>query len=314
MGLWWILVAFAVLVCGVWLWGERWRPVRLSTLAFLRQADLKLIFSGKILHSYVYGRWIYAYISVLRRSVLPRLSPRGKQRLADHYHGKVIPHEEARSIISLDISIPLQDLEQVIPYATARKLVLDGPPDVAAFDCACRKSLDHHCEPLQVCMLVGQPFVDFMLAHNPATTRRLTTAEALQLLDDEHRRGHVHTAWFKNVMLDRFYAICNCCSCCCGSLEAMKNYGVPMWSSSGYVAEVDEAACTACGTCVEVCPFAAISVNGTASVNREACMGCGVCGGQCPDGAMSLALEPSKGLPLDVRLLASGAGAQATHA
>lgn len=151
------------------------------------------------------------------------------------------------------------------------------------------------------------------LAHNPKTTRRLTTEEALQLLDDEHRRGHMHTAWFKNVMLDRFYAICNCCSCCCGSLEAMKHYGVPMWSSSGYVAEVDEASCTACGTCVEACAFAAISVNGTASVDREACMGCGVCGGKCPDGAMSLVLEPAKGLPLDVRLLAEAAQGRAAQ-
>jgi hypothetical protein len=39
-------------------------------------------------------------------------------------------------------------------------------------------------------------------------------AEALDLLRAEHERGHLHSAWFKDVMLNRFYAICNCCKCC----------------------------------------------------------------------------------------------------
>ena len=36
-------------------------------------------------------------------------------------------------------------------------------------------------------------------------------------------------------MLGRFYAICNCCKCCCGAMQAHLN-GVPMLASSGYVA------------------------------------------------------------------------------
>ena len=83
----------------------------------------------------------------------------------------------------------------------------------------------------------------------------------------------------------------------------MTRYGMPMLASSGYVARVDEAACGACGTCAEACPFGAIRVNGRAVVNKDSCMGCEVCVGQCPSEALTLARDEGKGVPLDVRLL-----------
>jgi len=102
----------------------------------------------------------------------------------------------------------------------------------------------------------------------------------------------------------RFYAICNCCKCCCGGVEAMVKYGVPVLASSGDVAQVREILCGACGTCEDTCPFGAVQVNGLAAVNWETCMGCGVCAGQCPNQAIGLARDERKGNPLDVRLLA----------
>ena len=56
------------------------------------------------------------------------------------------------------------------------------------------------------------------------------------------------TPFSKQAMLGRFYAICNCCACCCGAISAHR-HGTPMLISSGYVASVDESACVACGTC-----------------------------------------------------------------
>jgi ferredoxin len=153
-------------------------------------------------------------------------------------------------------------------------------------------------------MVVGQPFVDFILEHNPQSSRRLTQEEAVELLRAERERGHLHAAYFKDVMLSRFYAICNCCKCCCGAIEAHTRRGVPMVTSSGYVAQVDEDVCKACGTCEDACPFGAIHVNGVSAVTWEKCMGCGVCEAKCPNDAVTLVRDERKGTPLDVRALA----------
>jgi hydrogenase maturation factor HypF (carbamoyltransferase family) len=44
--------------------------------------------------------------------------------------------------------------------------------------------------------------------------------------------------YYKDAMLGRFYAICNCCSYCCGAMQAHQ-HGMPMLASSGHVAQVD---------------------------------------------------------------------------
>jgi len=301
-----ILIIVSILlitVIALWLLGERGRLLRTSTWKMMCEAGLRRLFNLKALHGYVYGRWTKQYINLLINHILPRLGPRGKSWLANRYHGKVLTHEQAKNIVTINKEIPLKDLEQIIPYPVARNLVLKGPPDVAVIQCACRRARDNPCEPIQVCMVVGQPFVDFCLEHHPQTSRRLSQAEALELLEAEHERGHVHSAWFKDACLDRFYSICNCCKCCCGGIEAMVKYGVPQVASSGYVAQVDNSVCTACKICEDACPFGAIEVNDTAVINWDACMGCGVCEGQCPSGAMLLVRDEKKGIPLDVRLL-----------
>jgi len=296
-------VLFAVVLL-LWLFGERWRPLRSSTWKMMREGGLRRFLNLSSLHGYTYLRWTNQYIKLLFS--LPSPSPRAKKWLADHYHGKVLTPELARAMIRLDQNIPLRDLEQIVLYPMARDLLLKGPPDVTVYECACRHAHANPCQPTQVCMVVGQPFVDFILEHNPQSSRRLTQAEAVELLEAEHERGHLHSAWFKDAMLNRFYAICNCCKCCCGGIQAMVKYGIPMVVSSGYVAQVNEAHCAACSTCMDVCPFEAIQMDGMAAVNWEACMGCGVCVGQCPDGAMSLVRDEKKGVPLDVRLLVQG--------
>ncbi len=302
-----IVIAIAFILAGaigLWLYGERGYPLRRSTWAFMRQAGLRRTLNGSALHAYVYGRWIKEYIHLLLHHVFPRLRPRGKEWLADRYHAKVLTQDQAEAIITIDEEIPLQDLEQIIPYSTARDLVLKGPPEVAVYQCGCRQNRSNPCQPIQVCMPIGQPLVNFFLEHHPESCRRLSKEEALDLLRAEHERGHLHSAWFKDAVLNRLYAICNCCKCCCGGIEAMVKHGIPMMAPSGYVARVDESMCAACPICEDACPFGAIRVDGTAVVKWETCMGCGVCVGQCPKKAMSLVRDERKGLPLDVRLLA----------
>ncbi|MEJ2697769.1 MAG: 4Fe-4S binding protein [Candidatus Sulfobium sp.] len=259
-------------------------------------------------HGYIYGRWTNQYIRVLLLNIIPRLKPAGKKWLSDRYHGKVLTEEQAKSIITLNRNIPLQDLEHIIPYPMARDIVLNGPPDVVAYECGCRHTRSNSCQPTQVCMVIGKPFVDFILEHNPKSSRRLSQSEALELLEAEHKRGHVHSAWFKDAMLDRFYVICNCCKCCCGGIEAMTKYGIPMLASSGYIAKEDKDLCSACGTCVNACPFDAVSLGEEgAALDWRKCMGCGACIEPCPNGARSLVRDERKGEPLDLRLLAKEA-------
>jgi ferredoxin len=290
-----------LLLAGLWLFGERWRLLRPSTWRSMREGGVGL----NALHAYVYGRWTNQYVHTLIHRVFPRLTPGGGKWISDHYHGKVLRHEEAEAIIANQKDIPLRDLEQIIPYPTARDLVLQGPPDVAAYECACRHARAKHCQPTQVCMVVGQPGVDFILEHNPHSSRRLTQAEALDLLRVEHERGHLHSAWFKDAMRNRFYAICNCCKCCCGGIEAMTRYGIPSMASSGFVAALDREICNLCGACVDPCPFDALSMDdSTVERSWELCMGCGVCVEICPTQAMTLVRDEKKGIPLDVRLLA----------
>jgi heterodisulfide reductase subunit A-like polyferredoxin len=76
-----------------------------------------------------------------------------------------------------------------------------------------------------------------------------------------------------------------------------------MLNSSGYVAQVDDRQCVACGQCRAACPFEAIHVDGHAQIQRAACLGCGVCLDQCAQHALHLVRDPSRGEPLDVRLL-----------
>jgi len=220
---------------------------------------------------------------------------------ADGYHGKVMPLQSAKRLVQVGEPINLPDLEQVIPYPRARALILKNPESIAVIDCPCRAARPNPCLPLDVCLIVGEPFVSFMLEHNPTKARRIDQARAARILEETDARGNVHHAFFKDAMLGRFYAICNCCDCCCGALHSHRS-GHPMLASSGYVAQVDESLCIGCGDCAGRCQFHAISLpDGLFShIDENACMGCGVCLNACPHDALSLRREPAKGLPLEL--------------
>ena len=53
-------------------------------------------------------------------------------------------------------------------------------------------------------------------------------------------------------------------------------------------AKIDLEKCTGCGTCTEVCPVEAITVNDKAKVDEETCVDCGTCVEECPEEAISL--------------------------
>ena len=283
-----------------------------STRALWRESRARGKTLWQFIHGYFYARWPYGYIGSAigeRRALLPlralfapfllkALSPR---RWANGYHGKVVPTEQATRLIRVEQAIDTIVPEQIIPFETARELVLSQDMPLVVLDCPCRLARKNPCYPLDVCLIIGDPFASFILEHHPGHSRAITQDEAVEILHAEAARGHVHHAFFKEAMLDRFYAICNCCSCCCGAMTAQR-HGTPMLISSGYVAQVTEEDCQACGSCVAVCPFEALTVNGHAVVDIQACMGCGVCTQACPEGALRLVRHESKPAPLEFPL------------
>ena len=279
------------------------------------------------LHGYIYIRWPYLYISLgtgehpLARFLMPLLgqieriiigskssrtsSPEtaNKTLFEETYHGKVVPLDAAKELVSIKEEICLENLETVIPYAHARDIIMLNPDHIVLLECPCRVARENPCLPLDVCIIVGEPFAGFIAEHHPQRSRWITAEEAAGVLEAEHRRGHVHHAFFKDAMLNRFYAICNCCSCCCGAMQAQRN-GVFMLTASGYTAQKDETLCINCGDCAALCQFNALTiVDNRTILDAETCMGCGVCVTQCAQGALTLVRDPQKGAPLEIREL-----------
>lgn len=311
-------------------------PLRPSARAFWRAAlDRPHGSFLEALHGYIYLRWPLFYIGVgtgrhpLARWLAAPLARLGGllgvwgkagefgPEFAQTYHGKVMPPGTLPRLIAVERPVSTTVPETVLPFRMARDIILDNADALALLDCPCRLTREDHCTPVDVCILAGGPVVDFVLEHHPDMARRVTPAEAIRVVEAENRRGHVSHAFFKEAVLGRYYAICNCCTCCCGAMQAHRE-GTPMLVSSGYVARVDADACTGCGLCARVCPFDAVGMaHGPAPetpspdapppgarpvvlpvIDAAACMGCGVCELRCPGKALHLVLAPGKPAPL----------------
>jgi hypothetical protein len=221
--------------------------IKPSTRAFLSEAHRLSGYSRfDLIHGYVYARWPYLYIGIgtgehplskwfsLLAGLFNALVTKRKKEepeeqisLADTYHGKVVPLQTAKKLVLINEPINIPDLEQVIPYKRARSIIMQNTELIVALECPCRTARQHPCLPLDVCLIIGDPFASFIREHQPQRSRWISRDEAVAILKAEDERGHVHHAFFKDAMLERFYAICNCCDCCCGAMQAHR-HGVPM--------------------------------------------------------------------------------------
>ncbi len=320
-------------------------PVKKSTVAFIRAARKTSNFGIiDLAHGYLYARWPYFWVSIgtgrnrlirimnnpmnvitnaLMRFPADRpwidengLHPGSKRHgffsrrdsFADIYHGKVMRFEAARQLVAVNKCIRLKNLEKVIPYATARDLVIESPNRILALACPCRVVHPNPCLPLHVCLVMGDLFINFVAEHHAERSSLIDRSEAMDILIAEAERGHVHHAFFKEAAFGRFFAICNCCSCCCGAMQAYRN-GIPMLASSGYVSVVNKDKCETCGICVTKCPFEAIQLEDThLQIDAHACMGCGVCQQFCSQGALSLKRNDHRSDPLELDQLLGAFG------
>ncbi|MCP4538133.1 MAG: 4Fe-4S ferredoxin [Chloroflexi bacterium] len=230
---------------------------------------------------------------------LPRLDEE-MASLVEQYFQEIGGGSIAQSIPAVHRVIPVEeaipfDLE-IFPYERATAM-LEEAKAWAVRDCICRvqrgligKACDH---PVESCLVFAE--VEGVFDHSKLD-RALTKEEALSILRETEKSGLVHST---GNYRDGHHYICNCCTCCCGVLRGVAEFGVPTavaHSDFGAVVNVEE--CIGCKDCVERCQFGALAVpEDVCEVDSVRCVGCGVCTMVCPTDALSLKRRPKGETP-----------------
>ena len=185
---------------------------------------------------------------------------------------------------------------EVYAYEQAEKMLEDAKA-WGVRDCICRvqqKLIGKGCDrPVENCLTFAP--IEGVFDHLEST-RSITKDEALRILREAEDAGLVHSPG--NYQDGHFY-ICNCCTCCCGVLRSVAEFGIPTAiASSDFVASVDADLCLGCGDCLERCQFGALAIpDDVCLVDVGRCVGCGLCVVVCPTEALKLERRPQGVIP-----------------
>ena len=180
---------------------------------------------------------------------------------------------------------------EIFPYERATEL-MEGAKSWAVRDCICRvqqQLVGKGCDQaIENCL--GFAPVEGAFDHS-TVSRAITKEEALQILRTAAEAGLVHTA--SNYRTGN-HSICNCCTCCCGILRGVTEFGMPTAvARSDFHTVINAELCIGCGDCVERCQFGALSVpEDISTVDYTRCVGCGLCATVCPVDALHLERRP----------------------
>ena len=105
---------------------------------------------------------------------------------------------------------------------TEAEEIVDTSEGLALGPCTCRTVFRNCDNPINTEIMVGRS-QNMFIEERPQDYRQITKQEAMDILRQCHQRGLIHT-----IIKCRqdFYAICNCCSCCCVPLRLSKKYGI----------------------------------------------------------------------------------------
>ncbi|MEN8203545.1 MAG: hypothetical protein ABFS28_13190 [Bacteroidota bacterium] len=211
-----------------------------------------------------------------------------EQYYHERFHKTMLAEPSVHRIIPLEKAIPV-DID-VMPYEKA-STYLDQAQSWGVLDCICRVQKN----------LIGQGCkhtVENCLVFSPRSgafdrsedVKALSKEEALHILEEADREGLVHS--INNAQTEVYY-VCNCCTCSCGVLRGMVEYGSEnSIARSDFYATVNEALCTGCEACIERCHFNALTmIDGVCTVDTNQCYGCGLCISSCDSEALSLLLK-----------------------
>ncbi len=100
--------------------------------------------------------------------------------------------------------------------------IVDNSEGLALGPCTCRAVFGNCDNPINAEIMVGLSR-NIFIEERPHDYREITKQEAKDILRQCHQNGLIHT-----IIKCRqdFYAICNCCSCCCVPLRLKKEYGI----------------------------------------------------------------------------------------
>ncbi len=190
-------------------------------------------------------------------------------------------------VIPVEKAIP-HNIE-VLSYQKASTYI-DEAQSWGVLNCICRvqkRLIGEGCRhSIENCLVLSPRSNAFK---NVAAIRDLSKEETLEILRQADKEGLVHST--SNIQRGVTY-ICNCCTCSCGVLRGIAEYGhLNAIAASDFAATVASSLCSGCGLCVDRCQFGAISCdNEIAVIDKKFCIGCGLCVTQCP--ADALALQP----------------------
>jgi len=100
--------------------------------------------------------------------------------------------------------------------------IVDNATGLALGPCTCRDVFKNCDNPIDAEIMVGLTRNVF-IEERPDDYREITRQEAKDILKQCHERGLIHTIV---KCQQNFYAICNCCPCCCVPLRLSKKYGI----------------------------------------------------------------------------------------
>jgi len=208
-----------------------------------------------------------------------------EQYYHERFHKTMLAEPSVHRIIPLEKAIPV-DID-VMPYEKA-STYLDQAQSWGVLDCICRvqkKLIGQGCDhTLKNCLVFSPKPGAFTRSEE---IESLTREQAMQVLADADREGLVHS--INNAQTEVYY-VCNCCTCSCGVLRGMVEYGSEnSIARSDFYALVNEDHCTGCEACIERCHFNAMAMeDGVCTVDANLCYGCGLCISSCETEALSL--------------------------
>jgi NAD-dependent dihydropyrimidine dehydrogenase PreA subunit len=165
--------------------------------------------------------------------------------------------------------------------------VLENQKKIAVSPCVCRTTahlVGKGCDKSQENCFAFGSHAEYYVENGMG--RYISAEEAKAIVKKNEEDGLVMQPFNSR----KIGGMCSCCGDCCGVLRSLKMHPTPAeMVQSNYFAQVDEAECTGCETCLDRCQMDAIDVtDGIAGIDLERCIGCGLCVTTCPTDAIEL--------------------------